>query len=397
MLLSAVAIPPYLRGFASDAPPGQAFDVVLDGPLVARIQPVPGPVQGTLLSAFVDAHVHLDKNYAADSVGGAEGDLLTAIARMDHFLAGEGAPTLQARMERGLADAYACGSRALRTHLNWDGATPPPSLAVFTALQEAWRGRLELQWVSLIRLDFFADAVAADAAARAVREGGGVLAAFVYRNANIEALLHRVFTLAQRYGLALDFHVDEGLDADATGVHSIARLTQAFGLQGRVVCGHGCSLSAQPAAQAQATLALCAQAGVHLVALPTTNLYLQGAWDATPQERGITRLKEALALGVSASIATDNVADAFYPYGSYDLFDSFSLGVQMAHLAPAQDALATITTHPAAALGLAWDGRIASGCPADLVLLAARNGNALLTPQGRQRKVVRAGVVLSLN
>ena len=108
----------------------------------------------------------------------------------------------------------------------------------------------------------------------------------------------------------------------------------------------------------------------------------------------MTRLKEALALGVSASIATDNVADAFYPYGSYDLFDSFSLGVQMAHLAPVQDALASITTHPAAALGLAWDGRIAPGCPADLVLLAARNGHALITPQGRQRTVVRAGLAL---
>jgi cytosine deaminase len=147
-------------------------------------------------------------------------------------------------------------------------------------------------------------------------------------------------------------------------------------------------------AQAQDTLALCAQAGIHIVALPTTNLYLQGAWDGTPVERGITRLKEAAAHGIPACIATDNVADAFYPYGSYDLLDSFALGVQMAHLAPAQDWLASITTHPAAALGLAWDGRIAPGCPADLVALAARSGYELLTPRARQRTVLRGGQAL---
>jgi len=48
---------------------------------------------------------------------------------------------------------------------------------------------------------------------------------------------------------------------------------------------------------AHETLALCAGAGLHLVALPTTNLYLQGAWDRTPVQRGITRIREAAARG----------------------------------------------------------------------------------------------------
>lgn len=394
MQFHSLAIPLCLRGFASDAPADQAFDIALQGPVVAAITPVAGPPQGMLLSACVDAHVHLDKNYAVESVGGAEGDLMTAITRMGRFMADEGVATLQPRMERALQEAYACGTRAMRTHLNWEQAAAPAALPVFAQVQAAWRGRVDLQWVSLTPLDLFADAAMGDAIAQAVCAAGGVLGAFVYRNADLQAKLQRVFTLARQYGLALDFHVDEGLDADATGLHSIAQLTLDYGLQGRVVCGHVCSLSAQPVAQAQATLALCARAGIHIVALPTTNLYLQGAWDGTPVERGITRLKEAVAHGIPACIATDNVADAFYPYGSYDLLDSFALGVQMAHLAPAQDWLASITTHPAAALGLAWDGRIAPGCPADLVVLAARNGYELLTPRARQRTVLRGGQAL---
>jgi cytosine deaminase len=111
-------------------------------------------------------------------------------------------------------------------------------------------------------------------------------------------------------------------------------------------------------------------------------------------ERGITRLREADALGMQPSIASDNVADPFYPYGSYDLFETFGLAVQVAHLAPAQDWLGSITVHPAAAMGLAWDGRITEGSPADLVCLNACSDHQLLTPAGRRRSVMRKGKFL---
>jgi cytosine/creatinine deaminase len=218
-----------------------------------------------------------------------------------------------------------------------------------------------------------------------------LLGAFVYRNEYITEKLQRVFDLARQYNLHLDFHVDEGLDADACGLHAIAALTIHNQYQGKVTCGHACSLSVQPLAQARETLTLCAQAGIHLVALPSTNLYLQGAWETTPVERGITRLKEALALALPSSIATDNVADGFYPYGSYDLLDTFCLGVQVAHLSPAEAWLTHITTHPAQAMGLAWDGKIAVDCPADFMVLNARDGFELMTPWGRQRRVIRNG------
>jgi cytosine deaminase len=138
----------------------------------------------------------------------------------------------------------------------------------------------------------------------------------------------------------------------------------------------------------------CGEAGIHLVALPTTNLYLQGQWNGTPLERGITLVREARAAGVSVCIATDNVADAFYPYGSYDLLETFGLGVQVAHLPDAADWLGTITTAPARAMGLPWGGMLAPGCPADFVVLDARSGFELLTPAGRRRRVVRAGRVI---
>ncbi|MCJ0761661.1 amidohydrolase family protein [Variovorax terrae] len=401
MKIAAVNLPRRLRGFETEAPPEQAFDVTLDGDRVASIRPVAGPAQGTLLSGLVDAHAHIDKNYTVHEVGAVQGDLFAAIARMAEHRARWSGPALRERMARALDDAWRCGTRALRTHLDWGGPATPLSLAVLLALREEWRGRVELQFVSLTPLDVFDDAVAGEAIAHAVAQANteapgrpGVLGAFVYRNEEIERKLRRVFELAKTHGLALDFHVDEGLDRDATGLNRIAELTLEHGWQGRVTCGHACSLSVQHNPEALHTLSRCAAAGLHLVALPTTNLYLQGAWDRTPVERGITRLREAAEHGLRPSIATDNVADGFYPYGSYDLLETFQLGVQVAHLAPAMDWLDSITASPARALGLAWDGRLREGCPADLVLLAARNEYELLTPAGRRRTVIRHGQTL---
>ena len=59
--LQAVRIPARLRGFpAADA---EVFDVTLAGAQVEAIAPSLQPARGTLLSALVDAHAHIDKNY----------------------------------------------------------------------------------------------------------------------------------------------------------------------------------------------------------------------------------------------------------------------------------------------------------------------------------------------
>lgn len=397
MKLEALRIPAPLRGFA--AGDAQLFDIVLAGDRVASIVPSAQQqhAKGTLLSALVEAHAHIDKNYTVQDVGAAQGNLFVAIERMNRHRESWTGESLRLRMERALRDAWLSGTRALRTHLDWVQPEPPAALAVFEALREEWRGRIELQFVSLTPLDLFADIDAGERIAREVKRAGGVLGAFVYRNEGIVHKLGRVFDLAQQHGLALDFHVDEGLDIEATGLRSIAQLVRARDFGQGVVCGHACSLSVQEDAVAAETLALCAGAGIHLVALPTTNLYLQGAWDRTPVQRGITRIREAAARGLRASLATDNVQDAFYPYGSYDLLETFGLGVQAAHLAPAGDWLDTITVSPAKALGLAWDGRIAPGCPADLLVLSATGEHELIGPRGRQRTVIRAGQRLESN
>ncbi len=362
-----------------------------------------------LIPALVDLHTHLDKTYVVQQVGAADGDLFKAIGLMAEHRAHWSGAEISLRMARALGEAYAAGTRAMRTHLDWPEAQAPRSLAEFEKLRNTWRGRVTLQCASLTPLDEFTavNQPGQDTGERIAHQLGQVnqrgdpsqgeaalLGAFVYRNDRIHEKLQRVFELAAKYQLQLDFHVDEGLDEDACGLRAIAELTIQNGYQGKVTCGHACSLSMQPFKVAEPSLRLCAQAGIHLVALPSTNLYLQGAWDQTPVARGLTRLKEAAAHQVSTSIATDNVADGFFPYGSYDLLDTFALGVQVGHLSPADAWLPAISTRPALAMDLPWDGKIAPGCPADFILLTARDAYELVTPAGRQRRIIRNGAFL---
>jgi cytosine deaminase len=392
MQLQHLLIPPRVRGFDDGRPAGQAYDVALEGARVASITPVDGAAQGLLLPAFVDAHTHLDKNYTVERIGAVQGDLFAAIAEDGRgprgLHGGRPAPAHDARARRRLAQRH-----PRHPH--------PPRLVAARGAGLAARVRGVARRVGRPHRAAVRLAHAPRPVRRCVRRRGhraakwrgckGVLGAFVYRNADLERKLRRVFELARKNGLKIDFHVDEGLHTDAVGLPAIAELAVRTGHGPHVTCSHCCSLSVQPDAQANETLATCARAGLSLIALPTTNLYLQGAWDRTPVERGITRLLEASAHGLRGCIASDNVADAFYPYGSYDLLDTYCLGVQVAHLAPALDWVDAITTNPARAMGLAWDGRIAPGCPADLVQLAARNEYDLLSPAGRRRTVIRAG------
>jgi cytosine deaminase len=131
--------------------------------------------------------------------------------------------------------------------------------------------------------------------------------------------------LADRYGLALDFHVDEGLDPALDGLELIADVAEEMRFRGPVLCGHACSLASRGPDDVARIADKLAARGIAVAALPATNLYLQGRREGTPDRRGITRLHELAARGVDIVIGTDNVRDAFCPVGRHDPLHSLSL------------------------------------------------------------------------
>ena len=109
-----------------------------------------------------------------------------------------------------------------------------------------------------------------------------------------------------------------------------------------------------------------------LVALPSTNLYLQDReFGRTPIARGLAPIKEAYSLGLKTMLASDNCQDPFYPYGNYDPMDIFRAGVLTAHLNP-NEWIGSVTSLPREWMG-SGSGELEPGQPADFVLFEGKN------------------------
>lgn len=365
---------------------------LVNGRIVA-ISPVAGPASGMVLPLLADAHVHLDKTHTAHRIAERSHSLHAAIdlARADkqHWSEAD----IRSRAARGLGEAEANGLCALRTHIDWSTPDRPLAWDVIGELSEAWRGRVEVQRAALAPLPLLSDPEHGPRIAADVAAAGGALGAFVYRDADLEAHLEQVFALARRHDLALDFHVDEGLEAAATGFDAIVRLTKRHSLSGRVLCGHGCALSVRPEDEVRRLLDLAAEAGVGLTVLPTTNGYLQDAAPGrTPRLRGLAPMQEARSAGMDVLVGLDNVADAFYPFGSHDLLEAWRLAVLNAHLDPA-GWLDSITTLPAKWIGADLPG-IVVGAAADFIHADVADPAGLISHPRAQRTVYRRGQAL---
>ncbi|WP_159594548.1 amidohydrolase family protein [Hydrogenophaga sp. BPS33] len=353
--------------------------------------PVVDLADGIVTPCWVDLHTHLDKSHTATRIGRTHHALRDAVAASGEDRDRWTVDDIRRRMDFSLRTAYTQGTRAIRTHIDWVGASMPQAWPVAQALRGEWSARVELQPTSLSPLQLFAQADAGTAIAAVLAKQGGVLGASVHPVPGQRSLLERVFELAVAHDLDLDFHADEHLQNDIEGLRTIARLTMRYGWEGRVACGHACALSVAPVDACASVLRALADAGIVLIGLPLANLQLQdGSAGRTPRLRGIAPLQEARDLGVRVGLASDNVQDAFVPFADFDLLQVLAVGALAAHL---DDPLARwidcIGTTPAAAMGLAWDGTLRVGAPADLVLLTGRNSFEVC---GRpERRVLRGG------
>jgi len=363
-----------------------------------------------ILPTFSDLHTHIDKGHTTERSRNPDGSLSGA----DRSTAADAqfwdADDVLRRMDFSVKCAYAHGTSAIRTHLiNMTPKQTELTWPAFSKLRNRWRGRVDVQGVSLVALSFFRDEEAARKLADVVAEHKGLLGAAVCcaeRGGHPEddwttcekdrdELLDRIFTLAKERNLDIDFHTDENGNELAKGLRYVAQKTIEHGYQGRVVCGHCCSLAYQLPDELEKTLTLASEAGITIVSLPLVNQWTQDRdhhGGKTPRWRGIPLLHEAKAAGVPVAIASDNTRDQFYAYGDLDMLEVFNQGCRMAHLdRPYGDWVQSVTSTPANAMGLTQQGRLYPGGGADFIIFRARRYSELLSRPQLDRVVVRKG------
>jgi cytosine deaminase len=195
-------------------------------------------------------------------------------------------------------------------------------------------------------------------------------------------------------------HVDESGDPNDLAILELCRATRRHQWEGRVTAGHLCSLEAVEPAKANEVISQIADAGITVVSLPSCNLYLQGREDTTCVRRGVTRVREMLERGINVCYASDNVRDAFNPFGNADMLE---VGLIMAHAAHMGDlegfrrVVEMGTVNPARTFHRGRPVGLTVGVSADLVVLDETDPDQVIVTQPERLKVYKAGRLVAEN
>ncbi len=351
-----------------------------------------------ILPGFIDAHMHMDKAFSLPQVGNESGKLMEAIINYSRHAASFTKQELMDRMLRTGLQAASFGTSVIRTHLDFntqagaDVAMQTVEAALEVKQKLAPYVQLQLFPMLSYRVNSGATtdiALIKEAFAMGVNGIGGAPHLADHSEAGIDT----IFELAEQFNCPIDLHADETDNPDKRTAAYIAEKTIEYGFQGRVAVDHICSLASMANEDAAAVIGRMAEAKLHVVTLPAVNLYLQGRGDEVAVRRGVTRIKELTAAGITVAAASDNIHDPFHPFGRGDLLQIALITGYAAHMgAPAdlRQLLRMVTEIPAAVMGLQGYG-IESGNKADFVVIDARSPEELFTMLPERRWIYRAG------
>ncbi|PKU21523.1 amidohydrolase family protein [Telmatospirillum siberiense] len=384
------------------------IDIGISGGRIAAVEPNLAGEAGDAIDAtgrlvsppFVDAHFHMDSTL---SLGlprlNRSGTLLEGIA-----LWGELKPQLtrEALVDRALRYcdlAVAQGLLAIRSHVD---VSDPRLLTVEALLhvKEKVRPYIDLQLVAFPQDGYLRGPGIAERLERALAMGVDVVGGiphFERTMADGALSIERLCRIAADRGLPVDMHCDESDDPLSRHIETLAAETIRHGLQGRVAGSHLTSMHSMDNYYVSKLIPLIAEAGVHAIPNPLINITLQGRHDSYPKRRGMTRVPELMAGGVTVAFGHDCVMDPWYSMGSADMLEVAHMAVhvgQMTSLAGMRSTFEAITVNSARVLGLEGYG-IEVGRRADLVVLQARDPIEAIRLKATRLAVVRQGKVIA--
>jgi cytosine/creatinine deaminase len=344
---------------------------------------------------LVESHIHLDKALLSERAPSTEGTLAEAIRVTGAAKRAFTVEDIRARARTVLDLAVRQGTTVMRSHVEVDPIVGLKGVEALLPLKAEYAPALDLQLCAFAQEGILQAPGTEALLVEALGRGADLVGGCPYNDTDPEAHIDIVFGLAARFGTDADFHVDFFDEPQHLHVRAIAERTRRLGWQGRVAVGHCTELAALPPADLEPILAQLAEAGIGVIVLPATDLYLMGRRDERNVRRGLAPVKRLLAAGIPVAAATNNVRNAFTPVGNASLpLMGFLLTVG-AHMGTARDlgnALAMLTEHPARILRVA-DYGLAVGCRADLVLWETRRPEDIVAALAPPCLVVKAGRV----
>jgi len=389
-------------------PDGRVVDIGIRGDKITAVEKLEGAEAGQVIDAtgdlvcppFVDPHFHMDAtlSYGQPRVN-ASGTLLEGIALWGELKAIATIDEMKARALEYCDWAVSMGLLAIRSHVD----TCDPDLKGVQALldvRETVQPYIDLQLVAFPQDGLYRDPNALEQTLRALDMGVDVVGGIPHFERTMDEgswSITNLCKIAADRGLPVDMHCDETDDPMSRHIETLAYETQRLGLHGRVAASHLTSMHSMDNYYVSKLLPLIAEAGIAAIPNPLINIVLQGRHDTFPKRRGLTRVKEMQAQGITVGWGQDCVLDPWYSLGTADMLDVAFMGMhvaQMTHPDEMRRCFDMVTRQNAQIMRLPGYG-LEPGCTASLVVLDAGNPIEALRLRPDRLAVVAKGKLVA--
>ena len=353
------------------------FDIGIAGGTIVEIGQITTDapaknVDSRLVTAgFVETHIHLDKSCILDRCHSEKGTLQEAIARVADAKRAFSEEDVYERGRRTLEKAIVQGTTRMRTHVEVDPRIEMRSFAAIQRLKRDYAWAIDLDICVFPQEGLLNDPGTEELLIAACEAGADLIGGCPYTDSNPHGQIARIFEIARRFDIDIDFHLDFDIDPVRMDLLEVCRQTESLRYGGRVAVGHVTKLSAVPPGELASIARRLADAGVAVTVLPATDLFLMGRAYGHNVPRGVTHAHKLAEHGVTCSLATNNVLNPFTPFGDCSLVRMANLYANIAQVGTARELAACfdlVTTQPAKLMNLR-DYGVALGNPADLIVL----------------------------
>ncbi|MCO6188649.1 amidohydrolase family protein [Rhizobium sp. L1K21] len=340
--------------------------------------------KGALIApGLVDGHVHLDKTLLGlPFIPHIRGDTVAERIEAEKHIR----RTLEVPVEtRGgllIEKLSAQGTVALRSHVDIDTEIGLKGLEAELTLKERYHHLMDIQIVAFPQSGILRDPGTDDLLNAAIEAGadlvGGLDPAGI--DGDVSRHLDVVFNIAERHGVGVDLHLHDGGALGAFELRQIAERTLSLGLTGKVAVSHAFCLGELDDVDFGRTAALLAKADI---AIMTT----------APGPVSMPPVKPLRSEGVRVFCGSDNIRDAWSPFGNGDLLERAGTVCDRQDYRSDEDlalAFSLVTEMSSQVMGR--EGGLVVGAPADFVLLPVGSIAEAVAERPRQRTVFKRGI-----
>ncbi len=352
---------------------------------------------------FFESHIHMIKALLDKVKPNLEGTLAGAISITGSLKKNFEYDEVRHRAQEILDMLLRHGTTFIRAEPDTDPLARTIGTKVVLDLKKDYKEFADIQVVAFAQEGLVKSEGAYEILDEAMKMGSDVVGGCPYNEKDYEGTkqhIDQIFELGKKYNKPVDFHADFGDNIEDKRYRSIDYIiekTLEENYQGRVSVGHMTSLSSVSPAVLKDTIKRMADADITLIPLPATDLFLSGRGDENKVRRGALNPIPFVEGGVNVAFSSNNIRNAFTPFGRGDLLMIGAIYEHVAQLGTIKQQkmlLDMITKNPAKLFGVEETYGLEEGKNADINVLGTKHLSDIFLDVPTREYVIKHGRII---